>query len=81
MMPATTALSPVAWAVSELAGPRMIEMTDKMTNPANENVFRDLSPWPLACFTPGYYSQELTPKPGAVQGYPNEFRHPLRTTH
>jgi hypothetical protein len=34
--PPTIALTPVAWLVSKLTGPRIIEMTDKMTNPTNE---------------------------------------------
>ena len=36
--PATIALNPVAWLVSKLAVLRMIEMTDTMTNPANEKI-------------------------------------------
>jgi hypothetical protein len=33
MMAPTTALSPVAWLVSELTGPRTIEMTNKHDQP------------------------------------------------
>jgi len=40
IMPATTALNAVAWLVSTLipplTPPRMIEMTNNMTNPTNE---------------------------------------------
>jgi hypothetical protein len=36
IMPATTALNPVAWQLSKLTGPRTIEITNNATDPTNE---------------------------------------------
>src|SRR5215470_1307137 len=43
-IPATTALNPVAWLVSTLTLPRMIETNSEMTNPINEkNIPRSIT--------------------------------------
>ena len=70
MTPPRTALNPVAWAVSKpvskLTMPRVVEMTDKMMNPANENATPSPRVSTLSCFNPRYDSDELTPKPRVV---------------
>jgi len=57
MMPATTALSPVAWLVWKLVGPRMLEVTDKMTNPVNEKRI----PRPITLAARMFYSWVILP--------------------
>jgi hypothetical protein len=56
IMPATIALTPVAWLVSTLAPPltppRTIEMNSKMTNPTNEKNI----PRPIALAARMFYS-------------------------
>jgi hypothetical protein len=79
MMPATTALSPVAWAVSELTVLRMIEMTNKMTNPMNEKNI----PRPITFAARMFYSWALQRRVNAQTSYRvkitcNECRHSLR---